>query len=704
MEVISLCPLRVGVVRWAAPEPRLSVVVKALFSVARDGPAELIASPPPLSLERPSPLDADELLCASDFAPRKTRVDVLLVGHARAPSPRTVWPLSIGVGVLHRDLFAVAAEPRAAFPLSSAHLRDRPELRAMPVSVGPRSRHAAERRARLPAAGLMGPFARDFDYGFFNVAALEQQMSALREDFVLRLDGLLASAPSRVAQLPARRPMVHLVDAVRGRVLGAAALVLDTVVVDTDEATCALVWRGEHGELDEGTSLVVSHDPMGARCSHAELLARLQGAPRTRAVEPSDSGEERDLESTTLVRTGNVAAVSSPPPGMDPARARDLWERYGIMAGGEAEGAPQSVMKPVQVALMCPFAVGVAWWPAPSSRVTVVVKATFSIARDGPALLAPSQRPLAPDRPSPSRPGALLYASDFVPVKARADVLLACKGEVRDGSLRVDTLERRFTGQPAGEGGPLSAHAPARRAHAPRGRDAPAAGAAPTFFNAAPREQQVPALREGARVALSGLLPGVARREVKLPGIQPEVHVVDRSGRRPASEVPMRCDTLFIDADAAECILVWRGSFDPVAAEAWCLAVDVASTGRDVGPALHVRMERAAWALAPGPHDAVELAPAEDLRACEAEPPAARPARQTTITGAAPRGPALPFVSPSAGAAPPRPRLAPEAYAALLAELERGRRRAVLARNGFDDASWAQEERAQAGLSTLGTA
>lgn len=704
MEVISLCPLSADVVRWAGPEPRISFVVKALFSIAREGAAELIASPPLLSADRPSPLDANELLSASDLAPRKTRVDVVLVGHARSPSPTTVTPISIAVGPLRRDLFAVAAEPCTLFPLSSIHLRDRPHARANPVSVGPRSTHAAERRARAPVGGQASSFARDFDFGFFNVAALDQQMSALREDFVLRLEGLLPAVPLQVVRLPPRRPTVHLVDAARRRILKVAALVLDTVVIDTDEATCALVWRGESGALDEGTSLAVAYEPMGAPRAPAEATVRIEAAVRARAPAIADAaepeGSARDPDSTTVARPSREAAEPPQRPSLDAARARDLWERYGLLTGGEA-GDPPSAAEPVPVALLCPFAVGIARWPAPSSRVTVVVKATFSLARDGLAPLAPAQQPLSPDHQSPSQPEVLRYASDFVPVKARADVLLV--GGVKpagEAILRVDTMERRFpAGSDMAAGRPLSARAPRRRAHASRGRDVPAAGAPPSFFNAAPREQQLPALREGARLMLSGILPGVPRREVKLPGTQPEVHVVDRSGRRPPSEIPMRCDTLVIHLDAAACVLVWRGSFDPPEAEDWCVVVDVASRTGGAGPSLETRMERAVWTLAAGPHDAVEITPMDDLPTLE-EPPRARPARQVTVVGAAPSGPVLPFTSPSAAAVPSRPRLAPEAYAAVCAELGRGRRRAVLARHGFDDASWAAEERSQAGSIT----
>src|SRR5262245_33860591 len=88
VDVARFYPLPVGIVAWSAPEPRLTVVVKATFTIAADGIAELATEQEPLTLDRPFPrCDDGDLEAASDFAPRKARADVLLAGSAHAHAP-----------------------------------------------------------------------------------------------------------------------------------------------------------------------------------------------------------------------------------------------------------------------------------------------------------------------------------------------------------------------------------------------------------------------------------------------------------------------------------------------------------------------------------------------------------------------------------------------------------------------------------------
>lgn len=78
------------------------------------------------------------------------------------------------------------------------------------------------------------------------------------------------------------------------------------------------------------------------------------------------------------------------------------------------------------------------------------------------------------------------------------------------------------------------------------------------FFNAAPRDQQLDELREGAALLLEHLHPRVPRFEARLPAIRPKVFYVNpASGWH--SELSMRCDTVWIDADRALAVVSWRG-------------------------------------------------------------------------------------------------------------------------------------------------
>jgi hypothetical protein len=81
-----------------------------------------------------------------------------------------------------------------------------------------------------------------------------------------------------------------------------------------------------------------------------------------------------------------------------------------------------------------------------------------------------------------------------------------------------------------------------------------------SFFNAAPRDQQLAEIAADERILLENLHPDVPRLLTRLPGIRPRAGV-ERIGLR-RQEVPLRCDTLWIDTDRGVCTLVWRGQVE----------------------------------------------------------------------------------------------------------------------------------------------
>ncbi|PWG63255.1 DUF2169 family type VI secretion system accessory protein [Spiribacter halobius] len=79
-----------------------------------------------------------------------------------------------------------------------------------------------------------------------------------------------------------------------------------------------------------------------------------------------------------------------------------------------------------------------------------------------------------------------------------------------------------------------------------------------SYFNAAPRDQQVDGyLRGDEAVSLEGLHPDHGLIRTQLPGIRVVCIREDHDGR--VERLPMNLDTLWIDADAGEIHLVWRG-------------------------------------------------------------------------------------------------------------------------------------------------
>ncbi|MEJ7728641.1 MAG: DUF2169 domain-containing protein [Polyangiaceae bacterium] len=254
----------------------------------------------------------------------------------------------------------------------------------------------------------------------------------------------------------------------------------------------------------------------------------------------------------------------------------------------------------MDIASLCPLPVGVVSWQSPGRVLSVIVKATFAIAKDGVVTLAPVQEPLSLDRKSPlGNDDELHYASDFAPLKARADVLLVghAYADVALPSIRarlvVDELDKSFyavAAQPSAyipllagylrkapnagaevvRVGPLAPWSATRAAF---GNAAVISGDGPLsmpltshfdfrFFNVAPPDQQLDLLRATARVTLEGLLAGVPKLSFALPGIVPKVfHLAEglEGGAHRADPVALRCDTLWIHTDRATFSLGWRG-------------------------------------------------------------------------------------------------------------------------------------------------
>lgn len=273
INVASCCDLPVGIVRWGETDRRVTAIVKATVSLHHER-AWLAFQQAELSVDRASPFSPDELLLASDFAPFKPRIDVLLVGSAYSQGPEWIIAASMVAGALRRELFAHSGEPRNAIPLSSCYLRDAPHRGAVPVAVGPLAPHARVGEG----------WAR------FNAAPPEQQLDAFAEDAALDLDGLLRGAPRRTVSLPAMRPRVHLVDLASGRILDAVRLRCDTVVIDTDRAVCSLTWRGTFdASAADRPCLLVAYERFDARPTETDLRRDLAQAKWSSPVEAPEA-------------------------------------------------------------------------------------------------------------------------------------------------------------------------------------------------------------------------------------------------------------------------------------------------------------------------------------------------------------------------------------------------------------------------------
>lgn len=327
----------------------------------------------------------------------------------------------------------------------------------------------------------------------------------------------------------------------------------------------------------------------------------------------------------------------------------------------------------MKVAVLCPMSVGIV--PG-AAGATVVIKATLALREPVAALGDPD--PLWGDIPHPNS-DELVYSSDLVPSKGRADLLLVghVYGEAPSFMLparfSVAAFTRRFfatTTQPSASVPllprhlqcmpPLDGGVPSGRPVAARVGPVPVAARhreAPPAFNAAPLEQQVSQIDLTARIVLERLTPGKARLVSRLPGVRPRAFVV--GARDHVAEIALRCDTLWIHGDRAVCSLVFRGVVPQTTPHAGSLVVAAETPGEPLAwPVLQSRLSEARWIDLPSQADFVLRA--EPVPPRVAAPPApVLPEDCTTLldpSTLAKGSPVLPFLPapPGYAASPPR--------------------------------------------------
>jgi hypothetical protein len=339
----------------------LTVVCKATFDLA-PGDLKLRSVPEPpnehdVPWEGPYPRS---LRAATDVIPIKPNVDIVVTGHAYAPGGRPVRFLVAGltIGAFDKDIEVYADR---YFDAAGA-LRQGPPFTHMPlvyeraaggpgtwnpagIRVGQRDAHGnlplpnliepgtpalsperlfiapigfgplpADWPSRVEKLGRRSPrdlpadwrgqsVPDDIGRDYFNVAPSDQQIEALREDEVITLRNLHASHPSLTCRLPGLRPSATL------ELRGVPAMIsvrLDTLHIDTDRGTCALVWRGHMPLRDprEAGRLVVELDASALAMGRPAVASAGSAADPTLTV-------DAPLESTIQV-SGNVFSASLP--------------------------------------------------------------------------------------------------------------------------------------------------------------------------------------------------------------------------------------------------------------------------------------------------------------------------------------------------------------------------------------------------------
>ncbi|HZO12526.1 MAG TPA: DUF2169 domain-containing protein [Polyangiaceae bacterium] len=276
MHVACLCSLPVGIVRWHAPQPTTTVIVKATFGLDGEGLQKVQQG-----------LDGDdagsigteeELERASDFAPRKPRADVLLVGHAHSAEPHEGWIAAVEVDGWSKRFVVVAETPSASVPLLSAFLRAED---GKPVRVGPRPMSVPGWPSRR--------VSNEFDFGRFNVAPGDQRLTKLTSRARISLTGLVGNGAKHVVELPGLYPSLYVVTSrERGAPAHPVPLSCDTLWIHTDMAVCTLTWRGELTQPSEQSFLVLDA-AYGIPPGWSVMQARLGDAVWIKAVEDQET-------------------------------------------------------------------------------------------------------------------------------------------------------------------------------------------------------------------------------------------------------------------------------------------------------------------------------------------------------------------------------------------------------------------------------
>jgi hypothetical protein len=271
---------------------------------------------------------------------------------------------------------------------------------------------------------------------------------------------------------------------------------------------------------------------------------------------------------------------------VDPAGIRPYWRAE---PGGPPPPHPgREIVLPV----------GVVRWNNPTPTLSVVVKLTLSFGPDAERTEdAVWAEPVDPQPPlsgtqwnGDASLGKLVYPTDFVPFKKRADVLVsghaygeppAPKGGLGEPEITriragfaVDELTRTFTAVARGNTDRV-ALTPGQIKDRDEVGAADPTGPMPapfviapqrwhkldfdyTAYNAASLLQQPPILEPDAIIRLTRLSSRAEERIILLPNLVPRVFVQPPESHS-LGELEMDCDMLFIDTDAETCTLLFRG-------------------------------------------------------------------------------------------------------------------------------------------------
>ena len=347
----------------AGGEQRVTLVIKATFRLVHEARMEL-AAPLPITWEDRLTGPSGSALEAADTAPYVPGADVIVRGHACAPTGQTVRAMSVRLAVF-RDRWVLdktlhvfgdrrggdsAAAAFQRLPIVFERAFGGPGVDDNPVGVGsapgdPRLPNIVDPRDGARPASF-GPIARawparrkltprepvidgasitvpdGFPYRYFRAAPADQQIDQLRGDEWILVEGMHPEIPRLSTRLPSVRGA-----AMRYRTGGRAEgpipveVVADTIAIDMDNLLATILFRGSFS-LDEGETTAAFRAFAGVEMPGVPLewpdLDDLI-APRIIDAPDTTSEEIEELKATTRMTAMRVQDLPLAPRVIGPS-------------------------------------------------------------------------------------------------------------------------------------------------------------------------------------------------------------------------------------------------------------------------------------------------------------------------------------------------------------------------------------------------